>query len=71
MLYKGEGVRMNRVKVCRYFKIAGDKGHIEAMNNYCFMLANGEGVSMKQAGVLKWSTNVGKNAKHDKTFSIF
>lgn len=40
----GIDVPVDKKKAAKYCKIAADKGHPKAMNNYATMLSNGDGI---------------------------
>lgn len=44
MLYKGEGVEMDKEEAAKYFKMSFENGDLDGMYNYACVLFNGEGI---------------------------
>ena len=48
LLYAGDGIETNKKEAARYYKLAADKGNIDAMVNYAFMLEEGDGIEKNE-----------------------
>ncbi|KAK8895332.1 hypothetical protein M9Y10_023792 [Tritrichomonas musculus] len=48
LLQKGDGIAMNKREAIRYYKMAIDKGSVNAMYNYGLMLVNGDGIAVNK-----------------------
>ena len=54
MLYRGEGIKMNKEEAAKYFKMAADEGDINAITGYAILLKNSEGISMNKEEAAKY-----------------
>ena len=48
MLYKGDGIAVNKKEAVRYYKMAADKGNENAMFIYAAMLYKGDGIAVNK-----------------------
>ncbi|KAK8835343.1 hypothetical protein M9Y10_017871 [Tritrichomonas musculus] len=46
--HNNDSEKVDKIKACHYFKVAADRGNVDAMLNYALMLLKGEGVQINK-----------------------
>ncbi|KAK8840227.1 hypothetical protein M9Y10_031172 [Tritrichomonas musculus] len=54
MLFKGDGVPVDKTEASKYYKNAADKGDVSSMNKYTAIIFNGDGVPANKEEGLKY-----------------
>lgn len=67
-LRDGNGVTVNKTDAAYYFKIAADKGNVDAMLNYANIINNGDGVTADKIGAAHYFKLAADNGNVDAMF---
>lgn len=54
LLLKGIGIQQNKEEAAKYFKMAADRGVIEAMETYGYMNLYGDGIEQNEEEAMKY-----------------
>ena len=54
MLFNGKGTLVDKTEAARYFKMSADKGDIDAMYNYGWMLSKGDGIPVDKTEAARY-----------------